>query len=135
MIEWRWKQPTSSRYSFWETKRLDLRRNQAFHHASGGDKRDRTADLLNAICSASITRRHLRLNKSTWKTTKNPAKSMVLRSSYRKTQRHQITDVFTENRKSVRRVLEDPLLQKKKNGIYEISFGGKYEYKQVLFRT
>ena len=49
MLEWRWKQPTSSRYSFGETKRLDLRRNQAFHHVSGGDKRDRTADLLNAI--------------------------------------------------------------------------------------
>ena len=35
--------------NFGETKRLDLRRNQAFHNASGGDKRDRTADLLNAI--------------------------------------------------------------------------------------
>ena len=39
-------------FYFGETKRLDLRRNQAFHNASGGDKRDRTADLLNAIeCS------------------------------------------------------------------------------------
>ena len=39
---------------FWgETKRLDLRRNQAFHNASGGDKRDRTADLLNAIQALS----------------------------------------------------------------------------------
>ena len=36
-------------FFFRETKRLDLRRNQAFHNASGGDKRDRTADLLNAI--------------------------------------------------------------------------------------
>ena len=36
-------------FYFGETKRLDLRRNQAFHNASGGDKRDRTADLLNAI--------------------------------------------------------------------------------------
>ena len=36
-----------------ETKRLDLRRNQAFHNASGGDKRDRTADLLNAIQALS----------------------------------------------------------------------------------
>ena len=36
-------------FIFEETKRLDLRRNQAFHNASGGDKRDRTADLLNAI--------------------------------------------------------------------------------------
>ena len=36
-------------FIFGETKRLDLQRNQAFHNASGGDKRDRTADLLNAI--------------------------------------------------------------------------------------
>ena len=36
-------------FIFGGTKRLDLRRNQAFHNASGGDKRDRTADLLNAI--------------------------------------------------------------------------------------
>ena len=36
-------------FIFEGTKRLDLRRNQAFHNASGGDKRDRTADLLNAI--------------------------------------------------------------------------------------
>ena len=50
MLERRWKRPASSQYScFGETKRLDLRRNQAFHNASGGDKRDRTADLLNAI--------------------------------------------------------------------------------------
>ena len=34
---------------FEETKRLDLRRNQAFHNASGGDKRDRLAELLNPI--------------------------------------------------------------------------------------
>ena len=40
-------------FIFWETKRLDLRRNQAFHNASGGDKRDRTADLLNAIQALS----------------------------------------------------------------------------------
>ena len=54
MLEWRWKLPASSRYSFlMETKRLDLRRNQAFHNASGGDKRDRTADLLNAIQALS----------------------------------------------------------------------------------
>ena len=39
--------------NFGETKRLDLRRNQAFHNASGGDKRDRTADLLNAIQALS----------------------------------------------------------------------------------
>ena len=39
-------------FFFRETKRLDLRRNQAFHNASGGDKRDRTADLLNAILQA-----------------------------------------------------------------------------------
>ena len=32
-----------------KAKRLDLRRNQAFHNASGGDKRDRTADVLNVI--------------------------------------------------------------------------------------
>ena len=31
--------------NFGETKRLDLRRNQAFHNASGGDGRDRTVDL------------------------------------------------------------------------------------------
>ena len=49
MLERRWKLP-SSQYSFLaETKRLDFRRNQAFHNAAGGDKRDRTADLLNAI--------------------------------------------------------------------------------------
>ena len=36
-------------FIFGETKRLDLQRNQAFHNASGGDKRDRTADLLNAM--------------------------------------------------------------------------------------
>ena len=36
-------------FIFGETKRLDLRRNQAFHNASGGDKRDRTAELLNPI--------------------------------------------------------------------------------------
>ena len=54
MLERRWKLPASSRYSFlMETKRLDLRRNQAFHNASGGDKRDRTADLLNAIQALS----------------------------------------------------------------------------------
>ena len=53
MLERRWKLP-SSQYSFLEkTKRLDLRRNQAFHNASGGDKRDRTADLLNAIQALS----------------------------------------------------------------------------------
>ena len=40
-------------FIFGETKRLDLRRNQAFHNASGGDKRDRTADLLNAIQALS----------------------------------------------------------------------------------
>ena len=40
-------------FVFEETKRLDLRRNQAFHNASGGDKRDRTADLLNAIQALS----------------------------------------------------------------------------------
>ena len=40
-------------FIFRETKRLDLRRNQAFHNASGGDKRDRTADLLNAIQALS----------------------------------------------------------------------------------
>ena len=40
-------------FIFEETKRLDLRRNQAFHNASGGDKRDRTADLLNAIQALS----------------------------------------------------------------------------------
>ena len=40
-------------FFFRETKRLDLRRNQAFHNASGGDKRDRTADLLNAIQALS----------------------------------------------------------------------------------
>ncbi len=40
-------------FYFGETKRLDLRRNQAFHNASGGDKRDRTADLLNAIQALS----------------------------------------------------------------------------------
>lgn len=43
--------------------------------------------------------------------------------------------IFSKNRKYVRWVLEGPLLQKKMNGIYEISFGGKHEYKQVLFRT
>ena len=54
MLERRWKLPASSQYSFLgETKRLDLRRNQAFHNASGGDKRDRTADLLNAIQALS----------------------------------------------------------------------------------
>ena len=54
MLEWRWKLPASSRYIFLgEIKRLDLRRNQAFHNASGGDKRDRTADLLNAIQALS----------------------------------------------------------------------------------
>ena len=54
MLERRWKLPASSQYScFGETKRLDLRRNQAFHNASGGDKRDRTADLLNAIQALS----------------------------------------------------------------------------------
>ena len=54
MLEWRWKLPASSRYSYFgESKRLDLRRNQAFHNASGGDKRDRTADLLNAIQALS----------------------------------------------------------------------------------
>ena len=53
MLERRWKRPASSQYScFGETKRLDLRRNQAFHNASGGDKRDRTADLLNALLNA-----------------------------------------------------------------------------------
>ena len=40
-------------FIFEETKRLDLQRNQAFHNASGGDKRDRTADLLNAIQALS----------------------------------------------------------------------------------
>ena len=40
-------------FYFGETKRLDLQRNQAFHNASGGDKRDRTADLLNAIQALS----------------------------------------------------------------------------------
>ena len=40
-------------FIFRETKRLDLRRNQAFHNVSGGDKRDRTADLLNAIQALS----------------------------------------------------------------------------------
>ena len=32
-------------FIFGETKSLDFLRNQAFHNASGGDKRDRTADL------------------------------------------------------------------------------------------
>ena len=41
-------------FIFEETKRLDLRRNQAFHNASSGDKRDRTADLLNAIYAQKI---------------------------------------------------------------------------------
>ena len=43
--------------------------------------------------------------------------------------------IFSKNRKYVRWVLEGPLLLKKMNGISEISFGGNYEYKQVLFRT
>ena len=55
MLECQWKLPASSQYSFLgKTKRLDLRRNQAFHNASSGDKRDRTADLLNAIYAQKI---------------------------------------------------------------------------------
>ena len=51
-------------FYFGETKRLDLRRNQAFHNASGGDKRDRTADLLNAIQALSrLVRLHTPLNR------------------------------------------------------------------------
>ena len=52
----------------------------------GGDKRDRTADLLNAIYRERVTRRHLRCNQSAWKTTSFPAKSRVSRSSYHETQ-------------------------------------------------
>ena len=40
-------------FIFGETKRLDFLRNQAFHNASGGDKRDRTADFLNVIQALS----------------------------------------------------------------------------------
>ena len=50
-------------FYFGETKRLDLRRNQAFHNASGGDKRDRTADLLNAIDGRGSVRQGQALQK------------------------------------------------------------------------
>ena len=52
----------------------------------GGDKRDRTADLLNAIYSEMVTKRHLRYNQSTLKTKIFPVKSRVLRPTYHETQ-------------------------------------------------
>ena len=50
MLKWRRIVPTSSQYIvFRKGKGLFSYENKPFLHPFGGDKRDRTADLLNAI--------------------------------------------------------------------------------------